>query len=119
MECPDGLKRRCFPLLCSHVCDHVEALKATLTKKNFCTACEATEGQLHYTGCPFPHKSSAKMQALYQELRDGILDDNDTILPGQEADFTRRESRFLGCRSPSYSALVHCNYTDTNTEADG
>lgn len=98
MECPDGERRRCFPLLCSHVCDHVEALKATITKKTTCTACAASEGELHYTECPFFHKSTAVMKAKYEELKDGVLDENDFVLPNKDAELERREQEFYGCR---------------------
>lgn len=98
MECPDGFQRRCFPLLAHHICDHVEGLKATITKQFNCTGCEASAGELHYVGCPFRHKNSAQMKVLYQELRTGVLDDNDNVLEGREAELARREQRFLGCR---------------------
>ncbi len=69
MECPDGKERLCFPLLAFHVCDHVEALKATLTKKTVCTACNAEDGQLHYVGCSFSHKKSSTIRAEYEEQK--------------------------------------------------
>ncbi len=99
MQCPDGLKRKCFPLLCMHVCDHKEALKTTITKKTFCTACSAREGQLHLPGCSFERKTSPEMQARYFRLKAEVLDEKENIFPGQKEELSRREEEeMMGCR---------------------
>jgi hypothetical protein len=99
MQCPDGLKRKCFPLLCMHVCDHKEALKTTNTKKTYCTACSAHEGQLHLPGCAFERKTGPEMQERYMRLRTGVLDANENILPDLKEEVRRREDEeMMGCR---------------------
>lgn len=99
MECPDGRQRKCFPLLCSHVCDHKEALKATNTKQQTCTACSATAGELHLPDCTFATKKASSMWRLYEEHKDRLLDDEDQWLPGKKEELLRIESQhFLGCR---------------------
>jgi hypothetical protein len=99
MECPDGRERKCFPLLALHACDHKEALKTTLTKKTTCTGCEAHEGQLDRTECGFVHKKASDMEALYHQLKEGVLDDEDNVLPAMGPEVLRREQgKFMGCR---------------------
>ncbi len=112
MTCPDGRQRRCFPLLCLHVCDHKEALKATFTKKTTCTACDAAEGSLHRSGCEFTRKDSKTMQVKYSRLRDGVLDEDDVILEGKHSEVARRETEdLMGCRFASPHPPPHPNLT--------
>ena len=99
MECPDGLERKCFPLLAMHVADHKEALKATATKMTHCTGCEAKQGELQmFGGTKFEKKTTAHMRQLYETRRVGVLDDCDHPLPGKAAEMGRIETEYYGCR---------------------
>lgn len=99
MVCPDGLQRKCFPLLCLHVVDHKEALRATLTKKNYCSGCSAGEGQLHMPDCEFERKNAVKMKAKYETFKSGLLGDKDEVLEEKASEVWRVETQeMMGCR---------------------
>ena len=101
MVCPDGLERRCFPLLCMHVVDHKEALRTCLTKKVNCTACEAREGVLDQCGAEFDRKATMDLRAKYESCKDSLLDKDDNILPQKASEVWRVETfKMMGCRSP-------------------
>lgn len=100
MECPDGLERKCFPLLAMHVVDHKEALKATCTKKTTCTGCAATEGQLqNLYQTTFEKKKTSQMKQLYETKKKTVLDSDDHPLERRIEMLKRIEQEYFGCRS--------------------
>ncbi len=99
MECPDGLERKCFPLLAAHIVDHKEALKSALTKMTHCSNCHAPQGQLHFSCADFERKTTQHIKGYYEEHRSVLVDDDDVPLPGKAAEVQRRETADLGgCR---------------------
>ena len=88
LDCADGQRRRCFPILCAWVADHMEHALLQNLKINACPQCEVPQDRL---GDP-PSKAGttesylARNHHQYQRLADAYQDTGDERLLGKLAE---------------------------------